>query len=324
MKIQNKTLNENDIIHKYLKKLNFKKKESFFFNNDGAFLKNKKNYQIIVTNDTIIENVDFFKTDDPSSIAQKIITYNLSDLSAMGALPETYTLSLSLPKGVNIFWLKKFIKKLYYLQNKYKFFLIGGDIGKSKQLVISANFFGYSKKKFIIKRKSNKIGNTIWVTGNIGDSFIGLLLKKKKIRVINSFKKYFFKKYLYPEPCMFGSDVSKIVTSGIDISDGFIGDLSKLINDKFGAELKLSNIPFSKYTQKLINLKKIKYSDLLSGGDDYQLILTIDDKNEHKLKKLANKSKIKLTKVGKIIKNKGIFLDGKKLNNTNNSFEYFF
>ena len=150
MKIQNKTLNENDIIHKYLKKLNFKKKESFFFNNDGAFLKNKKNYQIIVTNDTIIENVDFFKTDDPSSIAQKIITYNLSDLSAMGALPETYTLSLSLPKGVNIFWLKKFIKKLYYLQNKYKFFLIGGDIGKSKQLVISANFFGYACPLFVL------------------------------------------------------------------------------------------------------------------------------------------------------------------------------
>ena len=71
---------EKYIINKYLKKLNFKKKETYNFENDASFLKSSKNKKIIVTNDTIIESVDFFKSDPPESIANKIITYNLSDI----------------------------------------------------------------------------------------------------------------------------------------------------------------------------------------------------------------------------------------------------
>ena len=73
-----KYLFEKDIIHRYLKKLNFQKKETFNFKNDGAFLKNIKNKEIVVTNDTIIESVDFFKFDEPESIAQKIILPTLT------------------------------------------------------------------------------------------------------------------------------------------------------------------------------------------------------------------------------------------------------
>ena len=75
----NISISENDIIYKYLKKLNFNKAESFHFKNDGAFLKTKSNKVIIVTNDSINENIDFFRNDAPESVAQKIVTYNLSD-----------------------------------------------------------------------------------------------------------------------------------------------------------------------------------------------------------------------------------------------------
>ena len=69
-------ISETDIIFKYLNKLNFKKKETFHFKNDGAFLKHKNNMEIVVTNDSITETVDFFKNDAPESIAHKIMTYN--------------------------------------------------------------------------------------------------------------------------------------------------------------------------------------------------------------------------------------------------------
>ena len=75
---------------------------------------------MIVTNDTIVESVDFFKNDPPESIAKKIITYNLSDISSMGAIPYSYTLSLSLPKGLKEIWLSKFVNKLFSLQKKYR------------------------------------------------------------------------------------------------------------------------------------------------------------------------------------------------------------
>ena len=115
---KNKKISENYIINKYLKKLNYSKKETFNFENDAAYLKIPKNKQVVVTNDTIIENIDFFQKDPPESLANKIITYNLSDLSSMGATPYAYTLSLCLPGNIKDQWLKRFTKKLYLLQKK--------------------------------------------------------------------------------------------------------------------------------------------------------------------------------------------------------------
>ena len=77
----NNQISEKNIIHNYLSKLNDNKYESFNFKNDAAFLKVPKSKKIVVTNDTIVESVDFFKNDSPESIATKIATYNLSDIS---------------------------------------------------------------------------------------------------------------------------------------------------------------------------------------------------------------------------------------------------
>jgi len=143
MKKNNHNLfSEDQIIYNYLRKLNFNKKASLNFQNDGAYIEIKKKLDLVVTNDAIVENIDFFTSDSPESIAQKIIIYNLSDLASMGAKPYAYTLTLLLPESINKSWILKFTKKLYYLQKKFNFFLIGGDISKSKQLSVSANFLG--------------------------------------------------------------------------------------------------------------------------------------------------------------------------------------
>ena len=181
-------LDEKIIISKYLKKLNFNKEGTYKFQNDASFLKTFKN-KIIVTTDSISEKIDFFKNDNPRSIANKITTCNLSDLSAMGAYPYCYTLSLSIPKNLNEIWFKKFSKKLFSLQKKYNFFLLGGDLSHSKKIIISSNFFGYSPKGKIIKRKGAKINHDIWVTGNLGESTIGLKILQKKIQSKKSYLK---------------------------------------------------------------------------------------------------------------------------------------
>ena len=318
------SLNENEIIEKYLKKLNFNKNESYDFENDSAFLRTYKNHKIIVTNDSIIENVDFFKNDNPQSIAQKIITYNLSDLSAMGAIPYSYTLNLCIPKYLTIDWFKKFVNHLFKLQKKYNFFLLGGDLSQSNKIIISSNFFGYVSKDKILKRTGSKIHDDIWVTGNIGESLVGLKIKQKKIKINNLVKKYFLNKYLYPVHCPLGHKISNYVTSSIDISDGFYGDLSKLINFKnYGASLNIDHIPLSGQTKNLIKNKKITLDSLLSSGDDYELIFTANSKKSSIIKRISKKNNIKITKVGKIISKKGIYLDNKKIKIINKSFEHF-
>ena len=318
-------LTENFIINNYLKKLNFKKKESFNFENDGAYLNVSKNEKIVTSTDTIVEGVDFFTNDSADSIAHKIICYNLSDISSMGATPYCFSLSLGLPKKISKKWLHTFSLKILKLQKKYKFFLLGGDIAQTKHIIISATFFGKISKSKIIRRDGAKINDDIWVTGSLGNSFAGLMLKKNIIKENDSIKKFFIQKYLYPNPCMIGNNLRFIATSSIDISDGFFGDLDKLLYPKnLGANINIKSIPILPKLKNLIRLHRIKINRLLSAGDDYEILFTSNAKRRNYINSLSKKIKIKITKVGTIINKKGIYADGKILNLNKRSFQYHF
>ena len=320
-----KILSENFIINHYLKKLNFKKKESYNFENDGAYLNVSKNEKIVTSTDTIVEGVDFFTNDSADSIAHKIICYNLSDISSMGATPYCFSLSLGLPKKISKKWLHTFSLKILKLQKKYKFFLLGGDIAQTKHIIISATFFGKISKSKIIRRDGAKINDDIWVTGSLGNSFAGLMLKKNIIKENDSIKKFFIQKYLYPNPCMIGNNLRFIATSSIDISDGFFGDLDKLLYPKnLGANINIKSIPILPKLKNLIRLHRIKINRLLSAGDDYEILFTSNAKRRNYINSLSKKIKIKITKVGTIINKKGIYVDGKILNLNKRSFQYHF
>ena len=320
-----KILSENFIINHYLKKLNFKKKESYNFENDGAYLNVSKNEKIVTSTDTIVEGVDFFTNDSADSIAHKNICYNLSDISSIGAMPYCFSLSLGLPKKISKKWLDTFSLKILKLQKKYKFFLLGGDIAQTKHIIISATFFGKISKSKIIRRDGAKINDDIWVTGSLGNSFAGLMLKKNIIKENDSIKKFFIQKYLYPNPCMIGNNLRFIATSSIDISDGFFGDLDKLLYPKnLGANINIKSIPILPKLKNLIRLHRIKINRLLSAGDDYEILFTSNAKRRNYINSLSKKIKIKITKVGTIINKKGIYADGKILNLNKRSFQYHF
>ena len=91
-----------------------------------------------------------------------------------------------------------------------------------------------------------------------------------------------------------------------------------------GIELNISNLPFSKNAQTLITKKIICIESLLNCGDDYELIFTSFPKNDKKIEKIATNNLIKITKVGRIIKGKGIHSNGLKIKLKNNSYQHFF
>ena len=124
---------------------------------------------------------------------------------------------------------------------------------------------------------------------------------------------------------MFGSKASEYINSAIDISDGFYGDLKKMLNYKFGAKIFKDSIPISGVLKKILqdNYKTIKFADILSWGDDYELIFTSLEKNRKKLLSLARKNKVKISLVGTIIKKNGIFDDSLKLIKNISSFDHF-
>ena len=95
-----------------------------------------------------------------------------------------------------------------------------------------------------------------------------------------------------------------------DISDGLIGDLTDMLNNKFGAMINLNKIPLSVKTKKILNNKNnFRLEDLLNAGDDYELIIISSQKNRNKIFNIANKNNIKLTLIGKVISEKGIHFD---------------
>ena len=310
MKLKN-NLSEKLIIDKYFKKLNFKKKGTFNFENDGAYLELKNNnYKISVTTDSISEDIDFFSDDDPKSIAQKITTVNLSDIFAMGAVPHSYLLNLFLPKYVNENWLNLFSNHLKKIQGKYGFYLIGGDLSKSNKLVISSTFFGSINKNLEIFQNKFNYNDDILITGNIGESKIGLELLQKNISVNTNIKQYFIKKYLYPQPCNLGPLITNYINSMKDISDGLIGDLTEMLNNQYGAIIKVNKIPLSVNTKKILNISKnFKIEDLLNAGDDYGLIIISNQKYRNKILSIAKKINVKISCIGKIIREKGIHFD---------------
>jgi thiamine-monophosphate kinase len=243
----------------------------------------------------------------------------------MGAIPFSYTLSLCLTSKINNNWLKKFTSRLSFLQRKYNFFLIGGDISKSSKIIISSNFFGFTKQDKILNRIGAKANDDIWVTGNLGESSIGLAIKQKKIRLDYISKKYFLRKFHFPEPSILGNKINSIATSAIDISDGFYGDLEKLINKKnLGAIIHSNKIPFSNKLKKLIKDNKINFHYPMSSGDDYELLFTAHPKKTSIINNISKIYKIKISKVGKIIGKNGLFIDGSKITNIKKSYQHFF
>jgi len=322
----NSKLSEKIIIDTFFKKLNLNKIGTYNFENDAAYFNISRKYKTVVTTDTIVENIDFFSNDPPESIAQKILCINLSDISAMGAIPKTYTLNLSINSKINYDWLQKFTLKLKKLQKKYNIYLLGGDISKANQISLTANLFGEAKLKNIISQKNSNLGDDIWVTGNLGNSYLGCRVSKNShMKLGKKHSLYFKKQYLYPKPCMFGSKAYKYINSAIDISDGFLGDLSKILDGKFGAKINTKSIPLSSMLKKILikHNSLIKLEDILNWGDDYELIFTSFKKNREKLLSLSKKNRVKLSLVGSVIKKPGIFNDSLKIIKNIHSFDHF-
>ena len=265
-------MHEFQIIKKYFSKLSNKNKSSLNLNDDVFFNKSRK---LVISVDTYIEGVHFINFKKPDLVIKKIIRSSISDIICKGVKPKYYFISGSgNKKSFSSYNLKKITKSLKQEQNKFNISLCGGDTVYSNKLSFTITSIGFSKK--IILRNNAKLNDDIYITGNLGDSFAGLSILKKKIKVNNSLFKYFENKYYLPSIHLALSDkLLSFANTSMDISDGLISDLEKLINkQKLSFKLNLDNIPISKNLKELLNKKKLNKISYISKGDDYQILFT--------------------------------------------------
>ena len=249
-------MQEFEIIRKYFSKLS-KSNTSSLNLNDDVFFNKKKNLAISI--DTYNQGTHFLNFKSPNLVIKKILRSSISDLICKGVKPKYYFISGS---GNKQTFSKKNLsnisKSLKQEQKKYGMFLSGGDTTFSNKLSFSITSVGYSKD--IIYRNKAKYNDDIYVTGNLGDSFIGLQSLMNKINVKKKIKDYFINKYYQPDiQINLTKKLFKFANTSIDISDGLITDLEKMINKQnLSYTLKENDIPISKQLKQLIFKEKIK------------------------------------------------------------------
>ena len=291
-------MHEFQLINKFFSKLTVNNNSSLNLNDDVFFDRTKN---LVVSVDTYIEGIHFFDFKKPDLVIKKIIRSSISDIICKGVKPKYYFISGS---GNNETFsssnLRKISRSLKQEQNKYNIFLCGGDTVYSNKLSFTITSIGFSPK--ILFRNNAKLDDDIYVTGTLGDSFAGLKILKKKINTSNSLNRYFVNKYYLPNLHLkLSNKLLSFANTSIDISDGLISDLEKLINKQnLSYRLNLNSIPISKNLNKLLIKKKLDKISFISQGDDYQILFTANSSKSRIINKTAKSLGIKISKIGKI------------------------
>ena len=311
-------MDEFELIKKYFQKITNNNPGAKKLNDDVFFSKKNK---LAVSVDTYNEGVHFPNFKYPNLLIKKILRSSISDLIAKGIKPEYYFISGSgNSKQFTKKNLNKISKSLLQEQKKYNLKLSGGDTTNSKKTSFSITSIGFSNK--IIERNKAKLNDDIYVTGNIGDSYVGLKIIKNKISVKPLLKKYFLNQYYCPNiPFKIHDKLKSFANTSMDISDGLISDLTKLINmQNLSFQIDLNMIPISKNLEFYLKKYNKKRENYLFNGDDYQILFTAPSKKRSLIKSISKKMNQKITIIGKInndLKKNSIKLDNKSLNLTN-------
>jgi len=265
--------------------------ESFFIKqfdsskigDDGAILNPSPithHSSLIVSSDSFFEGIHF-KRDWLSlfEVAKKAMLINISDAIVMNAVPKQAILNVAIPKDFSKKDLIELANGFKSTANKYGIEIIGGDTISNTKLDISITLLSYSKNP--IKRDGIKINQIVCYTGNLGSVKKDLkkLFANKKI----SKKSKFITPRLKPK---FFYEISKYISSAIDLSDGLFFELERLSN--------INRIGFKFFK----NFSK----DIGCSGEEYEVLFTFDKKYLTKIKSIAKKHKIKLNFVAKTIR----------------------
>ena len=319
-------MHEFELINNFLSKLSKHNVSALNLNDDVFFDKKKK---IVISVDTYNINTHFIDFKSPDLVIKKILRSSISDLICKGVKPKFYFISGSgNKKNFTKKNLSKIFKSLKNEQKKFSISLCGGDTTFSNKLSFTITSLGYSNN--IVYRNKSRLNDDIYVTGNLGDSFIGLQILKGKIKVNNKMSKFFTKKYFEPDlQLKFINYLLKLANTSIDISDGLIDDLKKMINrQKLSFHIFEEKIPISNTLNQLMKVKKFKKIDITSKGDDYQILFTASPNKSRIINKISKNTGIKITKIGKIISGKNrskiINLENKQIEAKNKGYIHQF
>ena len=291
---------------------------------DAAIISLNNNELNVVSTDLLVENIHFDLMYHPlKHLGYKSIVVNLSDIYAMNAIPEQVTFSMALSNRFSVEALEELYEGIYAACDYYNVDLIGGDTSSSNQgLLLSVTALGKSIKEKVVYRNGAKKGDLVVVSGDLGGAYLGLqLLEREKQVFIDTpdvqpdleGNDYVVGRQLKPEA---RKDVISLFenykvqpSSMIDISDGLSSDLRHICSEsKVGCQIFEESLPIHPESEQLaFKFKLDPTMCALNGGEDYELLFTMNEKQFEAINGLPG-----LTVIGEITENKeGVMLHTK-------------
>ncbi|XLS29372.1 thiamine-phosphate kinase [Flavobacteriaceae bacterium M23B6Z8] len=292
---------EFKLIEHLTKNITLRQKSSFKGVGDDAAVMKYGDQSTVVTTDLLVEGVHFDLSYVPlKHLGYKAVMVNLSDVYAMNAMPTQITVSLAVSNRFPLEALEEFYEGIRLASKLYNVDLIGGDTTSSTRgLIISITALGTADEKDLVYRNGAKPNDLLVLTGDIGAAYLGLqvLEREKEVFKVNpnnqpdlSLYTYLMERQLKPEA---RKDVYELLkkldvkpTSMIDISDGLSSEIIHLATQSnVGCNLFEDKIPLDPQVIQTCEEFNIDSTTIaLSGGEDYELLFTIDQKDFDKIK----------------------------------------
>lgn len=283
---------------------------AFLATDDAAVIAPPSGKKLVVTTDSVIRGVHVPATASPTQMAHKLTRRNLSDLAAMGALPWRYTLNLHTPTAAKDEWFEALAAALAEDQERFGHLLIGGDITAGKgPIAVTMTCLGLLDGQPLL-RTGAKEGDTLYVSGNIGDAALGLKVLQRALKAEKAERAYLTQRYYLPEPRLaLGQKLAGLASATIDCSDGLLADAARLATaSDVAIIIERDAVPLSSTARALVTQTEALWDAILSGGDDYELIFTAPDSAADKLAKLSESLQLPLTRIGRVGAGEGVTL----------------
>ncbi len=239
---------------------------------DCALLAPAPGQQLAVSCDMLVEGRHFLSTVAPERLGHKALAVNLSDLAACGAEPLGCTLALALPRADEAF-VAGFARGLFALADLHGIELVGGDT-VAGPLNICITVFGQVPPGQALLRSGARVGDELWVSGRLGDARLALEVFRGSLALPGEHFEQVRQAMEQPQPRVaLGLALRGLAHSGIDLSDGLLGDLGHVLQRSgVGATLDWAALPRSAVLAA--RPEAVQRLCLLSGGDDYELLFS--------------------------------------------------
>jgi len=275
---------------------------------DDACVLSLKRGKLCITTDALVEGVHFsHKHFTLAQVGHKALAVNLSDLAAMGAVPDFWLCALGLPPRFAGPQLKTLARGMLPLAQRYGLRLVGGNLSASPVLSLTLTLGGFAPKPLL--RCGAKPGDKLYVVGTLGEAAAGLWAMQNTVHV----PRRFLQAQRCPTPWVEAAQTAApYAHAAMDVSDGLLQDLGHMCAaSDVGAQLQTSALPLSAQLKRHFPKQALQFA--LCGGEDYALLLAIPPSKTRQVERQFTPHTWPLRCIGSFVDSLGIWVDGRRV-----------